>query len=162
MPQECPWMSGLGDRVQLLKEQCDRWVIVGLNILSKDDFVYCFWLGMQFRLAYKDKVTGELVDDPKLIAIKYLRGFFVVDVVTVLPLPQVKRYCLQLLTSTTLLFGIAMSCFAQFWSSPIPLIFSVHLYYLFLRRHLTGHPVKWSPYVGRREKTSSVGRVGSM
>lgn len=43
---------------------------------------------MQFRLAYKNKL-GELVDDPKLVRARYLRGWFLIDFLAFLPVPQV-------------------------------------------------------------------------
>ncbi|KAG6420912.1 hypothetical protein SASPL_117456 [Salvia splendens] len=52
-------------------------------------FILCSW----FRLAYvapESRVagSGDLVDDPKLIARNYFRGCFAVDFFIVLPLPQ--------------------------------------------------------------------------
>lgn len=49
---------------------------------------------MQFRLAYvapESRVVGagELVDHPKKIAMNYLKGNFFIDLLVVLPLPQV-------------------------------------------------------------------------
>lgn len=50
---------------------------------------------MQFRLAYvapESRVVGagELVDHPKKIAMNYIKGKFFVDLLVVLPLPQVR------------------------------------------------------------------------
>ena len=33
--------------------------------------------------------TGDIVDEPKKVALRYLRGAFVVDAILMLPLPQV-------------------------------------------------------------------------
>lgn len=44
---------------------------------------------MQFRLAYKDEDSGEIVDDPARCKTRYLRGWFGFDVLAALPLPQV-------------------------------------------------------------------------
>lgn len=49
----------------------------------------------QFRLAYvapESRVVGagDLVDQPKKIVMHYLRGYFLLDLFVVLPLPQVK------------------------------------------------------------------------
>jgi hypothetical protein len=57
-----------------------------------------FFLFLQFRLAFvapESRVVGagELVDDPKKIALNYIRGFFFVDLFVVLPLPQVRALC---------------------------------------------------------------------
>lgn len=43
---------------------------------------------MQFRLAYKNK-DGVLVSDPKSIRARYLKGWFFIDLLACLPLPQV-------------------------------------------------------------------------
>uniref|UniRef100_A0A0D9WN34 Ion transport domain-containing protein n=1 Tax=Leersia perrieri TaxID=77586 RepID=A0A0D9WN34_9ORYZ len=61
---------------------------------SVTDAIYFLHMLLQFRLAYvapESRVvgTGDLVDDPKKIAMRYLRGFFVFDLLVVLPLPQV-------------------------------------------------------------------------
>ena len=50
----------------------------------------------QFRLAYvapESRVVGadDLVDEPKKIAVHYLRGYFLLDFFVVLPLPQVTK-----------------------------------------------------------------------
>jgi hypothetical protein len=41
--------------------------------------------------------TGEVVVDSKAIALNYLRGWFALDVITVLPLPQVHSMLTDLL-----------------------------------------------------------------
>ncbi|XP_042001465.1 probable cyclic nucleotide-gated ion channel 20, chloroplastic [Salvia splendens] len=61
------------------------------NISYKQVKILCHFL--QFRLAYvapESRVagSGDLVDDPKLIARNYFRGCFAVDFFIVLPLPQ--------------------------------------------------------------------------
>ena len=53
----------------------------------------------QFRLAYvapESRVVGagDLVDEPKKIAVRYLRGYFLLDFIVVLPLPQVTCFIL--------------------------------------------------------------------
>jgi cyclic nucleotide gated channel, plant len=50
-------------------------------------------LFFQFRLAYvapESRVVGagELVSEPRKIALHYLRGYFIFDLFVVLPLPQ--------------------------------------------------------------------------
>lgn len=50
---------------------------------------------LQFRLAYvapESRVVGagEVVDQPKKIALNYLKGYFFIDLFLVLPLPQVR------------------------------------------------------------------------
>ncbi|KAL2613027.1 hypothetical protein R1flu_024719 [Riccia fluitans] len=58
------------------------------------DFVQICHIFLQFRLAYvanstKIQNAGQLEDNPKKIAMHYLQGWFVLDLFTALPLPQV-------------------------------------------------------------------------
>lgn len=58
------------------------------------DLFYCIRILLQFRTAYiapSSRVfgRGELVIDPAQIARRYLSRYFVVDLISVLPLPQV-------------------------------------------------------------------------
>ncbi|EXB62298.1 hypothetical protein L484_022186 [Morus notabilis] len=60
---------------------------------SMTDFIYLLHMLLQFRLACvapESRVVGagEVVDEPKKIALNYLRGKFFVDLFLVLPLPQ--------------------------------------------------------------------------
>ncbi|CAE6142977.1 unnamed protein product [Arabidopsis arenosa] len=57
------------------------------------DAFYIIHIVFQFRTAYISPSSrvfgrGELVDDPKAIAIKYLSSYFIIDVLSILPLPQ--------------------------------------------------------------------------
>ncbi|VVB06880.1 unnamed protein product [Arabis nemorensis] len=57
------------------------------------DAFYIIHIVFQFRTAYISPSSrvfgrGELVDDPKSIAIKYLSSYFIIDVLSILPLPQ--------------------------------------------------------------------------
>ncbi|KAL2533076.1 putative cyclic nucleotide-gated ion channel 20 [Abeliophyllum distichum] len=61
---------------------------------SMTDFIYLVHILLQFRLAYiapESRVVGagDLVDDPKKIALNYLFGYFIIDFLVVLPLPQI-------------------------------------------------------------------------
>ncbi|XP_031104447.1 probable cyclic nucleotide-gated ion channel 20, chloroplastic isoform X1 [Ipomoea triloba] len=61
---------------------------------SLTDFIYLIHMLLQFRLAYvapESRVVGagDLVDHPKKIAVNYLKGFFLIDLFVVLPLPQI-------------------------------------------------------------------------
>ncbi|KAG8043655.1 hypothetical protein GUJ93_ZPchr0458g22802 [Zizania palustris] len=64
------------------------------------DLVYLVRVFLQFRTAYvapSSRVfgTGELVIDPKLIAVRYLKSYFIMDFFALIPLPQnseVKNY----------------------------------------------------------------------
>ncbi|KAF3438348.1 hypothetical protein FNV43_RR21110 [Rhamnella rubrinervis] len=61
---------------------------------SMTDFIYLLHMLLQFRLAYvapESRVVGagELVDHPEKIALNYLRGYFLIDLFIVLPLPQI-------------------------------------------------------------------------
>ncbi|KAL1534753.1 putative cyclic nucleotide-gated ion channel 20, chloroplastic [Salvia divinorum] len=58
------------------------------------DCVYFMHILLQFRLAYVAPETrvagsGDLVDDPKMIAWNYFTTYFPVDLVVVLPMPQI-------------------------------------------------------------------------
>ncbi|TQD93835.1 hypothetical protein C1H46_020523 [Malus baccata] len=58
------------------------------------DLIYFLHMLLQFRLAYvapESRVVGagEIVDQPKKIALHYLQGKFLVDLFIVLPLPQI-------------------------------------------------------------------------
>ncbi|XP_062028815.1 probable cyclic nucleotide-gated ion channel 20, chloroplastic [Rosa rugosa] len=58
------------------------------------DFIYLLHMLLQFRLAYvapgsRVVGTGEIVDQPYKIALNYLHGNFLVDLIIVLPLPQI-------------------------------------------------------------------------
>lgn len=58
------------------------------------DFVYLIRVCLQFRTAYvapSSRVfgTGELVIDPMLIAKRYIKSYFAMDFVALLPLPQI-------------------------------------------------------------------------
>lgn len=61
------------------------------------DAFYILHIVFQFRTAYiapSSRVfgRGELVDDAKAIALKYLSSYFIIDVLSILPLPQVNDY----------------------------------------------------------------------
>uniref|UniRef100_A0A0K8WML8 Cyclic nucleotide-gated channel 20-like n=1 Tax=Acacia koa TaxID=468172 RepID=A0A0K8WML8_ACAKO len=68
------------------------WALVCVR--SMNDFVYFLNMLLQFRLAYvapDSRVVGagDLVDHPKKIALHYLKGYFLVDLFVVFPLPQI-------------------------------------------------------------------------
>ncbi|KAL6847128.1 hypothetical protein ACP4OV_022981 [Aristida adscensionis] len=73
----------------------DRYMATGATaVRTAVDAFYLARIALQFRTAYiapSSRVfgRGELVIDRALIARRYLRRFFVVDVLSVLPLPQV-------------------------------------------------------------------------
>ncbi|XP_077236250.1 putative cyclic nucleotide-gated ion channel 20, chloroplastic [Tasmannia lanceolata] len=63
-------------------------------VRSVTDFIYLLHMLLQFRLAYvapESRVvgSGDLVDQPKKIALHYLRGYFLLDLFIVLPVPQI-------------------------------------------------------------------------
>ncbi|KAJ7970208.1 Cyclic nucleotide gated channel protein [Quillaja saponaria] len=65
-----------------------------VSIRSMTDFIYFLNMLLQFRLAYvapESRVVGagQLVDHPRTIAIHYLKGYFLLDIFVVLPLPQI-------------------------------------------------------------------------
>ncbi|XP_055827137.1 putative cyclic nucleotide-gated ion channel 8 [Solanum dulcamara] len=61
------------------------------------DLFYLIRMGLQFRTAFiapSSRVfgRGELVIDPKQIAARYIRRYFIVDFLSVLPLPQIMTW----------------------------------------------------------------------
>jgi cyclic nucleotide gated channel len=60
--------------------------LTGLRSLV--DLIYLGHVILQFRLAYKNK-DGVLVSDPKAIRSRYLKGWFFIDLLACLPLPQI-------------------------------------------------------------------------
>ncbi|XP_017439924.1 probable cyclic nucleotide-gated ion channel 20, chloroplastic isoform X2 [Vigna angularis] len=65
-----------------------------------NDFVYFLNILLQFRLAYVSRESrvvgaGDLVDHPKKIALHYLKGYFLIDLFVVFPLPQRVNQCLR-------------------------------------------------------------------
>ncbi|KAL9680019.1 hypothetical protein QQ045_017891 [Rhodiola kirilowii] len=66
-------------------------VVMGLRSIT--DLVYLLHIVLQFRVAYISSGSravgpGVLVSDPKKIALKYFRGWFFMDLLVALPLPQ--------------------------------------------------------------------------
>ncbi|KAK4483526.1 hypothetical protein RD792_010723, partial [Penstemon davidsonii] len=67
--------------------------IIACVLRSFNDLFYIFHIILQFRtgfIAPSSRVfgRGELIEDPKAIAKKYLSSYFIIDVLAVLPLPQ--------------------------------------------------------------------------
>ncbi|XP_047171193.1 probable cyclic nucleotide-gated ion channel 20, chloroplastic, partial [Vigna umbellata] len=63
-------------------------------VRTMNDFIYFLHILLQFRLAFvspESRVVGagDLVDHPKQIAFHYLKGYFLVDLFVVFPLPQI-------------------------------------------------------------------------
>ncbi|PKA49601.1 putative cyclic nucleotide-gated ion channel 20, chloroplastic [Apostasia shenzhenica] len=96
------WSIGFLDSAIKKEHKCldFNWSLAtGIAVVrSFTDFIYFLHMLLQtfaqFRLAYvapESRVVGagDLVDDPKKIAMHYLRGYFLLDLFVVLPLPQV-------------------------------------------------------------------------
>lgn len=71
------------------------------------DIFYLLNMLIKFRTAYVSPSSrvfgrGELVMDPKLIAFRYLRSEFFIDLVAILPLPQVSSQSLNFLLRKTI------------------------------------------------------------
>lgn len=71
-----------------------RLAITATTLRTIVDAFYLIHIALQFRTAYiapSSRVfgRGELVIDPAQIAKRYLRGYFIIDFLAVLPLPQV-------------------------------------------------------------------------
>lgn len=67
---------------------------------SLNDVFYFLHIFMKFRTAFVAPSSrvfgrGELVMDPRQIAIRYLKTDFIVDFTAALPLPQVRAYPLN-------------------------------------------------------------------
>ncbi|KAK9713206.1 hypothetical protein RND81_06G011600 [Saponaria officinalis] len=65
-----------------------------LVIRSFTDIMYLIHILLQFRLAYVDRklwVAGarDWINDPKKVAMRYVKGYFIVDIFSVLPFPQI-------------------------------------------------------------------------
>ncbi|MCO5556975.1 hypothetical protein L7F22_010530 [Adiantum nelumboides] len=75
--------------------EIDKHLAIVITILrSITDIFYLIHMGLQFRTGYivsSSRILGrgELVKNPGLIAKRYLKGQFFVDLVAVLPLPQI-------------------------------------------------------------------------
>ncbi|KAK6141073.1 hypothetical protein DH2020_025185 [Rehmannia glutinosa] len=68
--------------------------IIACVLRSFIDLFYVFHIFLQFRtgfIAPSSRVfgRGELIEDPKAIAKRYLSSYFIIDVLSILPLPQV-------------------------------------------------------------------------
>ncbi|XP_052180984.1 probable cyclic nucleotide-gated ion channel 5 isoform X2 [Diospyros lotus] len=68
--------------------------IIATTLRTIIDAFYLLHMALQFRTAYiapSSRVfgRGELVIDPGQIAKRYLRGYFIIDFLSVLPLPQI-------------------------------------------------------------------------
>uniref|UniRef100_M4ETK0 Cyclic nucleotide-binding domain-containing protein n=1 Tax=Brassica campestris TaxID=3711 RepID=M4ETK0_BRACM len=68
--------------------------IVATTLRTVIDSFYLFHMALRFRTAYVAPSSrvfgrGELVIDPKQIAKRYLRQYFIIDLLSVLPLPQI-------------------------------------------------------------------------
>ncbi|KAI4351108.1 hypothetical protein L6164_005493 [Bauhinia variegata] len=87
----------------------NRPMTISLVLLrSITDFVCLLNVLLQFRLAYvapESRVVGAgaLVDHPKKIALHYLQGFFLIDLLVVFPLPQIIIYIV--LSKSVVSFG---------------------------------------------------------
>lgn len=82
------------------------------------DAFFLIHMALQFRTAYiapSSRVfgRGELVIDPARIAKRYLRGYFIIDFLSVLPLPQVRLCYHESIYFRTVLY--AGTSFLNFW-----------------------------------------------
>ncbi|KAK7255103.1 hypothetical protein RIF29_28506 [Crotalaria pallida] len=91
------------------------------------DFIYLIRISFQFRTAYiapSSRVfgRGELVIDPAQIAKRYLQRYFMIDFISVLPMPQIivwkylhkARHAEVLATKTALLRIVILQYFPRF------------------------------------------------
>ena len=88
-----PSVRVLGDNSLCMKTDLNLRIIVTFFRTSADMF-YLLHMVIKFRTAYVAPSSrvfgrGELVMDPKKIAMRYLRSDFFIDLAATLPLPQV-------------------------------------------------------------------------
>ncbi|CAK7348728.1 unnamed protein product [Dovyalis caffra] len=87
-----PWVNGTAkDKCLDVDHKMEAAACVLRTII---DVLYTLRIAFQFRtgfIAPSSRVfgRGELVEDPKVIAKKYLTSYFIVDILAILPLPQV-------------------------------------------------------------------------
>ncbi|KAG0455501.1 hypothetical protein HPP92_024793 [Vanilla planifolia] len=76
-------------------QQWNKFFVISCLVAIFTDPLFFFLLNVdRFRLAYvapESRVVGagDLVDDPKKVALNYLQGFFILDLFVLLPLPQI-------------------------------------------------------------------------
>lgn len=93
--------------------------IIATTLRTVIDAFYLIHMALQFRIAYiapSSRVfgRGELVIDPVQIAKRYMRHYFFIDLLSVLPLPQV----LELLQLNVLvLLGFLLLLYAMLYST---------------------------------------------
>ncbi|KAL3724904.1 hypothetical protein ACJRO7_029988 [Eucalyptus globulus] len=100
---------------------------------SMTDLMYLLHILLQFRLAYVAPETrvagaGDLVDHPKRIFLHYLRGYFLLDLLVAVPLPQI-------ISSLPLLVGQSPTglSFYSAWAN-----FVINLLMFLLAGHVVG------------------------
>jgi len=54
--------------------------------------------------------AGDLVDDPKKIAVRYLQSYFLLDLFVVLPLPQVNFFSSSSISYELCFFARLIAC----------------------------------------------------
>ena len=79
---------------------------ISLILRSVTDIIGIINIILQFRNGYKDENSGEEVKDFRKIARRYLWPYFVIDILVILPFPQVRRSFIQLI----LFFKINTMC----------------------------------------------------
>ncbi|KAI3449265.1 hypothetical protein Pfo_005930 [Paulownia fortunei] len=72
----------------------ERLEITACVLRSFIDFFYLFHIFLQFRTGFVAPSSrvfgrGELIEDPRAIAKRYLSSYFIIDILSILPLPQV-------------------------------------------------------------------------
>lgn len=83
--------------------------IIATTLRTVIDVFYLVHMALQFRTAYiapSSRVfgRGELVIDPAQIAKRYMRSYFIIDFLSVLPLPQVYKFVINLHFASFLFF----------------------------------------------------------
>ena len=69
------------------------------------DFIFIFDIFVNFRTAYQDDVTGELVTDDWDVAMAYIKGWFPLDLVSGIPFGLLEQDELSQLSALKVLKG---------------------------------------------------------
>lgn len=89
------------------KEKClgvdNNMKIISSVLRTLIDLIYILHIIFEFRtgfIAPSSRVfgRGELIKDPVAIAKRYFCSYFIVDILSILPLPQVSRHCTQIIS----------------------------------------------------------------
>ena len=81
-----------------------------LILRSVTDIIGVINIILQFHSGYKDEKSGDEINDPWKIARRYLWPYFLIDILVILPFPQVRESFLQLLVFFFFFFQTLTLC----------------------------------------------------